>query len=352
MKKKTRVGIPKDIATECLYSSDRTCCVCCDPGKPIQLHHIDENPANNLLENLAVLCLHCHEQTQITGGFGRKLDAQQVVRYRHAWLERVAHRREQADALAIQTINGVVSVSMTNADHILTQAPIPLADYVALLPNLLERSYASAQAGWQSGITAEMMNASYGAVAALEGMLNYLMEFYPNGHFDDRIPKDYVSEIISFRYGWHRRTALSGSDYEGGTIIGPIVAARVLSDLEKMVEDLVEGLSGQLSVKFNFCSWKKQWNLNAIGSLQGEAQQIQKSKTSPFYEKPSYWIKTNEGKDGPFCQKCFDADQKMIRLQGGCNDKWLCHACKSYFYGPNYQPPQRKVISNGWKAWT
>jgi hypothetical protein len=84
--------------------------VCNNPGKPIQLHHIDENPSNNGLDNLAVLCLVCHNDTMVKGGFSRKLDAAQVNIYRLNWLQRVQQRRIDADKLAsLQTVTEVNS---------------------------------------------------------------------------------------------------------------------------------------------------------------------------------------------------------------------------------------------------
>ncbi|HEY4254375.1 MAG TPA: ParB N-terminal domain-containing protein [Roseomonas sp.] len=100
--KKARFPIPTALADELLYASDRTCCVCEERGRPIQIHHIDERPSNNAAENLAVLCLPCHEQTQIRGGFGRKLSAGQVVLYRNGWIERVYQRRLDVDALFVK----------------------------------------------------------------------------------------------------------------------------------------------------------------------------------------------------------------------------------------------------------
>ena len=91
--KKQRVEIPKKLKGQVLFASDRTCCVCRVKGKPTQIHHLDENPANNVFENLAVLCLDCHTQTQIRGGFHNKLDAEQVQLYRDDWLIQVSKTR-------------------------------------------------------------------------------------------------------------------------------------------------------------------------------------------------------------------------------------------------------------------
>jgi len=84
-----RIPVPDDVAATVLFYSDRTCCVCRIPKKPLQIHHIDDNNSHNALENLAVLCLDCHTETQISGGFGRKLDAPQVKLYRDEWLEKI-----------------------------------------------------------------------------------------------------------------------------------------------------------------------------------------------------------------------------------------------------------------------
>ena len=96
--KKTRASIPKPTAAQVLFYSDRICCVCRERGKPVQLHHIDENPANHALWNLAVLCFDCHRNTQLSGGFDRKLDADQVRLYRDDWLRTVKLRRTEAYA--------------------------------------------------------------------------------------------------------------------------------------------------------------------------------------------------------------------------------------------------------------
>jgi hypothetical protein len=96
MKRKARSVIPREIAAEVLFKSDRTCCVCRVGGKPVQIHHLDEDPANQAAANLAVLCFDCHRDTQIRGGFDRKLDSEQIVLYRDDWITIVSRRRAAA----------------------------------------------------------------------------------------------------------------------------------------------------------------------------------------------------------------------------------------------------------------
>lgn len=106
-----RIPIPKALATEVMFAADSTCCVCCENGKAVQIHHIDGNPSNNTLENLVVLCLEHHNQTQMSGGFGRKLDASLVTRYRDEWLEDLEWRRAQANERAVTKVVEGVSIS-------------------------------------------------------------------------------------------------------------------------------------------------------------------------------------------------------------------------------------------------
>lgn len=85
MAQNERHEIPAEVAARVLFRSNRICCVCREPRKPVQIHHIDEDPSNGNEENLAVLCFDCHYQTQIQGGFARKLDAHQIILYRDDW---------------------------------------------------------------------------------------------------------------------------------------------------------------------------------------------------------------------------------------------------------------------------
>lgn len=67
--------------------------MCHQSPKSVQIHHLDEDPSNNAPDNLAVLCLECHDQTQVRGGFGRRVDAAQVRIYRDEWYRTVESRR-------------------------------------------------------------------------------------------------------------------------------------------------------------------------------------------------------------------------------------------------------------------
>ena len=88
-----RVPIPEEMAAKILFLSDRICCICHTPSKPTQIHHINLNPKDNRITNLCVLCLDCHNNTQIKGGFHRKLNPPLVRLYRNEWIKLVKKRK-------------------------------------------------------------------------------------------------------------------------------------------------------------------------------------------------------------------------------------------------------------------
>jgi hypothetical protein len=91
--RKARSPIPTSVAAEVIFRSDRTCCVCRTPNRPTQVHHLDDDPSNHDLANLSLLCLDCHNLTQVRGGFARHLLAEAIVLYRDDWQRRVAASR-------------------------------------------------------------------------------------------------------------------------------------------------------------------------------------------------------------------------------------------------------------------
>lgn len=89
---KERVPIPKKLAAEVMFASDRTCCVCRLEKNKVQIHHIDENPSNNVFDNLAVICLHCHSDSHTTGAFVRDLTSELIHLYNSSWRDIVKLR--------------------------------------------------------------------------------------------------------------------------------------------------------------------------------------------------------------------------------------------------------------------
>jgi hypothetical protein len=57
------------------------------------------------------------------------------------------------------------------------------------------------------------------------------------------------------------------------------------------------------------------------------------------YIKPSYWLVNGDNRDGPYCQRCYDVEKILVRLQGGKNDIWRCKSCNSAYEGDAYKDP-------------
>ena len=89
MKRKGRISIPLTVEQEALFRGNHTCCVCRDAGKDVQIHHVDTNPANNGLDNLAVLCLNCHSRVTGSRGLGKAYTPGEVLKYKASWERQV-----------------------------------------------------------------------------------------------------------------------------------------------------------------------------------------------------------------------------------------------------------------------
>lgn len=140
-----------------MFASSSTCCVCRERGKAVQVHHVDEDPSNNTFANLAVLGLECHNQTQVSGGFGRKLNGELVIKYREEWLARALQRRDAADRAAVEKMAGP---AVASAKGRVETAPYPqeradaILAYVKSLSDLRSELRKKAQTQWDTGVSA------------------------------------------------------------------------------------------------------------------------------------------------------------------------------------------------------
>lgn len=259
---KDRVPIPPEIAAELLFASDHTCCVCRDRGRAVQIHHIDENPANNAKENLSVLCLLCHDDTQIKGGFGRKLDTNLVIQYRDDWHARVVIRRDKADELAALRMAGsvvVVPSTEPEAKALMIPADEALVTYVKSLPSVLANGYSVAQPRWDTGITVEIMEGTYELIDLVVQMLSHLASWFPKNHFGGQPAPEYFSQYVANRFAWHRSLAEPSGVGTGGTIVGPVASMDVLVDVQRAVDEVVASLLWERE-GFSLKAWRSEWS--------------------------------------------------------------------------------------------
>ena len=92
IRKTARKKIPPKVAAEVEYLSNGKCCVCQKPD--VHIHHLDDDPSNSKLENLALLCLTCHHKATVKGGLARKLSPETIRRYRKEHYEQIERTRK------------------------------------------------------------------------------------------------------------------------------------------------------------------------------------------------------------------------------------------------------------------
>ena len=101
---KDRKKIPRKIEAEILFLNDRTCCICRDSNKGVQIHHIDGNPDNNIPSNLAVVCTNHHDEIHKRGGITKGISPILLKRYKLDWESTIRERRtQQLDPLKSST---------------------------------------------------------------------------------------------------------------------------------------------------------------------------------------------------------------------------------------------------------
>ena len=258
-----RTPIPESVATEVLFSQDHTCCVCNERGKPVQIHHIDENPSNQDPKNLAVLCFDDHDRTQQKGGFGRRLSAVEVRRYRDDWIKRVLERRVRADEIAATKRSGMELPSYDEPPGNWRRPPeLLLKGYVRSLPDVRKEAREEATKLWASPNTNDMVKGCILLTDIMEQVWSHLASWFPPGHFGGLPANRYMNDHLAARYVWHRALAEPAGWGTGGTIVRIEAANGVMEDAESMIVETVRSLF-QYSGDFDFAEWLSKWNAAA-----------------------------------------------------------------------------------------
>jgi hypothetical protein len=227
-----RVPIPEDIAAEVLFRHAHTCCVCNERGKYVQIHHIDDDPSNNVEANLAVLCMQDHGDTQVIGGFGRKLGPREVIKYRDDWIRRVEERRRAADELAVQNVQGKEESIRSSTTEWTPPSDIALYTLVQNIPGIMKTAYDLAKPEWNKGATNTVTQATYQVIDVVEQLWNQISAWYPPNHFG-KPSAQYFSEFLASRFQFRRALLEPNGPGTAGTMIRPMVAYGALLDAQQ-----------------------------------------------------------------------------------------------------------------------
>ncbi len=93
---KTRKAFPVKLENKILYKSARTCCICRVPRKPVEIHHIDQDPSNNVENNLVAICRNCHDEAHTTHTMSKNLTSKRLEDSKIKWEKEVAYRSASA----------------------------------------------------------------------------------------------------------------------------------------------------------------------------------------------------------------------------------------------------------------
>ena len=182
---KHRTSIPKELAAHVRWLSDDTCCICREREKGIQIHHINEDPRDHSVENLAVLCLECHDEVHKKGGSTRNLDLQFVTLCRDKLLEAVAWHRGEVNKKEVERQVGKNTKSRPRNKVQHTQLSEFPRGYIRSLPKFKSDLLQQIKKQKSDGTTLDIIETNSHYANALKGILVTLATFYSPEWFKD-----------------------------------------------------------------------------------------------------------------------------------------------------------------------
>lgn len=130
--------------------------------------------------------------------------------------------------------------------------------FIKGLPKVYQAVQENAQEGWDTGVTADMRQASYDVIDFLEYAWLRIAEFYPEKHWSGNTAEDYIRSYIQERFTFHWSKHEPEGPGTGGTIVGVLTGGDVISDLEELVADTVASLF-MYNDDFEFEAWRDAW---------------------------------------------------------------------------------------------
>jgi len=116
IKSNSRKKISTNVESEVMFMSNLQCCI--DSKRGMHIHHIDENPQNNELDNLVLLCFECHDRASIKGGLSKKLSAKTIIKFRDHHYKVIETERNKSLDLVTKKITNPSYEDFVNASII------------------------------------------------------------------------------------------------------------------------------------------------------------------------------------------------------------------------------------------
>jgi hypothetical protein len=130
--------------------------------------------------------------------------------------------------------------------------------FVKALPKLKTVVLENAQQGWDSGVTADMRQASYDVIDFLEYSWISLARFCPSDYWGGKDAETYIRNFIQDRFTFHWFRHEPEGKGVGGTIVGVVTGGDVINDLENLIEETVSALFKGKD-DFDLTTWLAEW---------------------------------------------------------------------------------------------
>jgi len=197
---KQRKKIPERTEITLLDICDHTCCVCRE-SQEIQIHHINKDSQDNNIENLAPLCLICHDKAEKTGGLSRNFSPKYITKRREEWIAMCEERKEKHVKRKNEKDNkkpaNLEPQDIFSQGQPLTQLQIATINALPRIKTelLVKRNKQLSEA--ITTTTIDMVNAYTEYEKSLKSILIMVADFCDPRHFIDQSPKEFFEEIIS-----------------------------------------------------------------------------------------------------------------------------------------------------------
>jgi hypothetical protein len=111
------------------------------------------------------------------------------------------------------------------------------------------------------------------------------------------------------------------------------------AELRLKLADLISALA---DARIEIASIQESLNLKD-GQIR-ELEQALNIQRNLQYEEPSYWLREGDKREGPYCQRCYDKDRKLVRLQGYETGIFDCKVCNTNYSTREFRQRQEDAI--------
>lgn len=176
------------------------------------------------------------------------------------WLQRSTkpRRSDKDDAAPVVSLPTIASLPSEGRPPIRYLDQPHQLRFVESLPELKKVIYRNAREGWDTGVTADMRQASYDVIDFLVDTWVKLAGFYPERQFEGKAARVFIDGYVRSRFKYHWAKHEPKGVSSRGTMVGVLVGGNVVEDLDHMVIDIVSTLALNAET-IDFEAWKTAW---------------------------------------------------------------------------------------------